>query len=206
MKTCFTVIILLLVVSLIACKKFGRGYIEGVVSETGTDAPIEGATIILKYWQSNCAECPYLYDSVHTDGDGRFILYFKKQLNHQYEFSVKHKDHFPRGGGQIGLKKTYSDILLDPYAFVKIRVKKTGNSSRTMSGSLSGVSGGFGISHKGGPIDTVLPAVAKIRSNIELKISWTLFATYPNTPASENFSVDTTVAKNDTLIYAIQYD
>ncbi|MES2680808.1 MAG: hypothetical protein V4635_13030 [Bacteroidota bacterium] len=210
MRTYFRVILFLFVTSLISCKKLGRGYVEGVVSETGTENPIEGATITLKYWKSHCAECPYLYDSVHTGSDGSFILYFKRRVNHQYELYVREKSHLGNYTGdtkfRISEKRNYFAISLHAPAYFKVRVKKTGNSNRTMSGNLPGTSAVFSLYHKGSPIDTLLPAVTRIKANVAQRVNWTLFTSYPDSPSNVQLSADTIVAKNDTLVYTIQYD
>ena len=192
-------------VGLFSCKKIGNGILQGTVYETGTELPIQGTTIILKSWRDKCSSCPYMYDSVHTDSEGKFKLYFKSKINWRYELYYRDDTHFGGGGSAVSQKKENHILHLDPLAYLKIRLEKTGNSGSVVDQINNRY---VGFHHSWSPADTILQEVFLIKANVTTSYSYTILysPSLPNGVFHKTFSKDIFVKKGDTLLETITYE
>lgn len=204
MKLARYIFILCITVVSGSCKKYGHGYVKGTVLETGTETPLAGATIILKYWKDGCSSCPYFYDSTYTDSQGKFIIYYKKERKHLYEVYVRDNNHYGAGSGIDEKKRDYI-IHADPFAYLKLRLKKLSSSSNSCSSYDNGV---WYYHHDGSPVDTLFPTVTRIRANKDVVLSWTIHY-YPQTTIDteyKEYSRTIRANKQDTITETIEYN
>ena len=72
------IIALLIICTLLSCRKYGHGYIEGTVYEKGTNIPIKGAKVYLHSNHNDGIDKPSKekLDSTTTDANGNYKFYF----------------------------------------------------------------------------------------------------------------------------------
>ncbi len=206
MRLLFSVSIFLFFISLFSCKKIGNGIVQGTVHEKGTGLPIEGATVTLKFWLNDCSSCNYMYDSVATDSEGKFKIYFKGKFNWRYELYVRENNHYGGLMKELSQKKVNYDLELEAFGYLKIRIKKTSNSN---NGFIFSDKNFTEYHHNGSPIDTLFPKAYKIPANRNTTYSWTI-RNYPSNPGGTDpfvtYSKNIFVKTGDTLIETISYE
>lgn len=191
-------------ICIFSCKKYGHGYIKGTVYETGSELPIEGATVIIQHWKSNCGSCSYLYDSVFTDSQGKFIFYFKRQINHEYQLYLRDNNHYGLKE-EITQKKNDLAFHLDPFAYLKVRLNKTSNSNNSCSCYDENI---WYYHHDGSPIDTTFSNVTRVRGNKNFSFEYTVhYYPVPTTgPEYTSYSNNIYINKGDTLTHMVTYN
>ncbi len=116
-----------MIIFFVCCKKSGNGYVQGNIYETGTNIPIEGAIIILnRSWHGSD---PERVDITKTDGSGHYKIDYRKTFGRGYSYHLKVNNEVDHNEEYIINKKTVSDFSLLPPAFIKVRAKKTSNST-----------------------------------------------------------------------------
>ena len=86
----------------LSCKKNGHGQLSGKVYDKATNLPVQNAFVVLL--SNNAPLHPFngtfitrfkvtFEDSVRTDSEGNYIMYFKKKIGHKYYFVAKHPDY-----------------------------------------------------------------------------------------------------------------
>jgi hypothetical protein len=203
-KKLVTVFILLLAFLLgPSCRKtFGHGYIKGKVFEEGTHDPIAGASIIFEHFASE-PSAPYLFDSTKTDIDGKFVFYFKRQVNHEYYVYVREKEHGGTSSGQLYKKKNDLEFELPRYAWLKFHIVKTGTADNAFTAFTD--NGSSYVPRRTTPVDTICAAKTKIQVGRSTAISWRI-TDYQPTITNTRFSRDTLVNSKDTIVFTIKYD
>ena len=193
-----------LVISLISCKKYGDGYVKGTVVEKGTNIPIAGADMYLKYWSNSKPGNTFI--QTYTDANGNYIIPFDKKMGNSYEIHCQDTNYWYKDQSQhINEKKSICNFSVTPYAYLKLHVIKT------TSYQWVGVSIGGDLSYSifnNNPFDTIFPTVFRVKGNRSNDVNWTLHypvynATYDT---SKQFYGNIYINKNDTAIYTIQYN
>ncbi len=182
------------------CKKHRHYYIQGSVMEANSKDPIEGATVVLQYWNPSKPDDPYSYDTVRTDSYGDFAFYRRRKIGWQYRLTVNSRYY-----RDIDIVKPPYIFYLDAQATVKLRVKKLSQRPTTMAISFSA----YYISLKRQtPFDTVIQRIVNVKPEKYVELNWEVNDT--SVPAGPNNPVISTttlsVKTNDTTIYQIQYD
>ncbi len=130
MKTIINLLLGAIVVTglLSSCRKEGSTgprVWEGRVLEYGSDKPVAGARVYLwegsSEWWGQSSE--YRIDSTESAGDGSFRFSYERVGGRYYRITGGADRYYP---GEAFLERTSStraDLVLDPYAWVRIHVK-----------------------------------------------------------------------------------
>jgi hypothetical protein len=187
-----------------SCKKYGNGYVEGTVYETGTNAPMPGVQMYYGKWKkkpvSGEAEFERLGTTV-TDSNGHYRFNLKKERTFRYGIFCQDSLHSRmQAGGEMNFKKTRQDFYLAPFAYIKIRIKKSSAVYKHIDITLN--DNKLRRVRSTGPLDTILPAAYKLLGNSTNFIYWYI-TEVPPPPAYEISSYseerDVYVAKGDTI-------
>jgi len=96
------IFILIISLTALSCKKNGHGQLSGKVYDKATNLPVQNAFVILL--SNNAPLHPFkgtfitrfkvtFEDSVLTDSEGNYIMYFKKKIGHKYYLGVRHPNY-----------------------------------------------------------------------------------------------------------------
>jgi hypothetical protein len=203
-KKLVTVFILLLAFLLgPSCRKtFGHGYIKGIVFEEGTHEPVAGASVLFQHFASE-SSAPVLWDSTYTDIEGKFVFYFKRQVNHEYYIYVHDKLRGNRSSDQLFKKKNDLEFELPRIAWLKFHIVKTGTTDNALTALTD--NGSSYVSRRTTPVDTICAAKTKIQVGRSTAISWRI-TDYQPIITNTSFSRDTLVNSKDTIVFTIKYD
>ena len=198
------IIVCCLALLLPACKKYGNGYVEGTVYETGSNAVIPGVQMFYGKWKKRpiSGDVDYeLLGSTLTDNSGHYRFNFKKERGYRYSVYCKDSTHtWSLGAEEMDYKKSTHDFYLAPFAYLKIRIKKSSSADKYIDITLNTAS--VSRIRSRGPMDTLLPTVYRLSGNSNNFIYWYI-TEVPAPPAYEITGYfeerDVYAAKGDTL-------
>lgn len=158
-----------------SCQKTGFGSVEGVVRDSYTNQPIQGAHVNLVWLDGTYSGNKNWEKSTTSDINGRYKISFYKRTNRKYDLQVNFDSYWgPSQSSTVDKRKTDQDIYLDPIAFIRYRViNHTSNAVKIVIGDYLE---NF-IVQPG--MDTLSNTNHKANGNGETNIGWQL-GQFPN--------------------------
>lgn len=197
---------LVLITLFTTCKKSGNGYVRGTVYEVGTGIPIEGAKVYVEDTKHGSTHHNSTGSAI-TDANGNYIIHFYKKATRRYFLYCNDDNHYNNFEQDITYKKTAITIELNPFAYIKLRLKKTSNSLNYVEANINGTNDINNIyKYYPNAFDTILPTVYKAIGNGINNISWYLYFNPVTTPNYNFYSSEFYLNKGDTLTYLIQFN
>jgi hypothetical protein len=189
------------------CRKASNNYIKvsGKVLEFGSNKPIANAKVAI-YSEDGAflgSTWTNLVDSTHTDANG-FYSMEKSNIDQGSSFYVaaaanKYYTFDPTKYIVTGQDVTNNDIVLDPFAWIKVHVKNVNPFNDRDSLLLGNVVGTIPMTHVGKNIE--LNYINKVRGNLRMEVQWSV-----GKNSIWKFLTDNvTIPAHDTLKYEILY-
>jgi hypothetical protein len=194
---------------MVQCRKDANNYIKvsGKVLEFGTNKPIanakvgiysEGGAFLGTTWSN-------LVDTTRTDANG-FYSIEKQGIDNGSSFYVsaaanKYYTYDPTKYVATGQDVMNNDIVLDPFAWIKVHVKNVNplnDRDSIFLGNLVGPPSGETI-YTGKNVD--LNFLNKVRGNLSMRATWTV----ARNNIGKSFVDTVKIAAHDTLKYEILY-
>ena len=174
--------VFLISILLASCQKFGHGNVNGHVVELGTNEPIENAKLEIqeeRYMPGGGITSSHrsykTVASTVTDSKGEFQLFFRKHLGRSYQLNLVSTPQHMRDEAFFRLpeKNIQHDFLVNPFAYVKLRIKKTSmaNRKRINIYSLAWHLISYNVEVQN-QLDTILPEVYDVAALKEMELYW----------------------------------
>jgi hypothetical protein len=192
---------------MVQCRKEANNYVKvsGKVLEFGSNKPIANAKVAI-YEEGGAflgSTWTKLVDSTHTDANG-FYRMEKSNIDNGSSYYVaaaanKYYTFDPTKYVATGQDVVNNDIVLDPFAWIKVHVKNVNPFNERDSILLGNVVGTIPMTHVGRNIE--LNYTNKVRGNLSMRATWTV----AKNSIGKSFVDTIKISAHDTLNYEILY-
>jgi 5-hydroxyisourate hydrolase-like protein (transthyretin family) len=205
---------LVLILIFTACKKGEVSYVKGTVTETGSNAPLEGVDVTLC---KSTTKHDIVVESAKTNSEGKYILSYNKIPGGEYTVKCSYNGYFLEEnciGKDLDKDKEAINFVMFPVAYVKFRFIKTTASSNSIHGRFwnenhptnwfyPSVQYSFPFQ----AFDNISSEINHVYGNAYLNIEWGDYdmAASAVTPSFTNLD-RFFIPKGDTLIYTITFN
>ena len=200
MKIHFYIILVLISLLTLSCKKNGSAILEGTVYEEGSNVPIGNAYVRIFKVLTKVGGLRLVADGT-TDENGHYVMkYFRSPLAAGYTMDVISGEHISILGQPIDLRKSNFKHILTPYAWIKVRIKSNLPKDAVINVTVGKYQTNNYIKTNA---DSLYFYAYKTVTNKPTEIKWSYYLPANNQPIT--YGSDTVLISNkfDTLIYTI---
>jgi len=203
-------VLCLITILVLSCSKEESAFIKGQVLDNTDGKPIAGIRLFLIHEFKNKNEVveQIIVDSTKSDAMGFYRLQYHKQMFENYYLSWKNDlpNFLPVAGGIHAPHKRFaSTVFLTPVGFLRIRLKKNGNTPSFIKVfPQSATPGNIPVIMRNVPFDTTFQTIFTTSSGVNNHIIFDFYAHSTANPERKNETFN--INKGDTVLHTIEFE